>query len=218
MIAGYVLPEINGDNRKRSGGLSEQVIVHGSGHIKLDDHVDPYLATVLEPSSPLTPRRCGAPSPSSTAQRMQSIRGRRTQWRSGTITRGRARGFTSWKRVARRGVLPQLINAAPMYSVFSVVGSNPEPDELRTMSAINKNASLYFVTGPWYGENRYEALWRAYEHLLEGRFDPARMVTGYCGIEGADAAFRALRPESGAIEHVKIIVRHDSDSAEVISV
>jgi hypothetical protein len=28
----------------------------------------------------------------------------------------------------------------------------------------------------------------------------------------------ALRPESGAIEHVKIIVRHDSDSAEVISV
>lgn len=116
------------------------------------------------------------------------------------------------------GVLMALVDAAPAYSVFSVVGANPQADDFRSMSAIIKNASVFFVTGPAYGEDRYEALWRAYDHLREGRFDPARMITGYCGIEGAEAAFRALRPTSGSIEHVKIIVRHDSDSAELITI
>ncbi|MFC5950394.1 zinc-binding dehydrogenase [Pseudonocardia lutea] len=127
-----------------------------------------------------------------------------------------------WRRLARegsrlyvveasaaRGLLASLIESAPAYTVFSVVGSNPSPDALRTMSAVQKNASVFFLTGPAWGESRYEALWRAYDHLREGRYDPALMVTGYAGPHGVGTAFEALRPKEGDVEHVKILIRGD---------
>lgn len=117
---------------------------------------------------------------------------------------------------AASGLLARLIDSCPDHTVFAVVGSNPRPDELRTMSAVQKNATVSFVTGPAYGETRYEALWRAYDHLRERRYDPALMVTGQTGIAGTEAAFNALRPSSSTIEHVKILVRHDVDDAEIV--
>jgi threonine dehydrogenase-like Zn-dependent dehydrogenase len=241
------------------GALAEEVIVHGAGHIKLDDDIDPYLATVLEAIATGTngAMRTGIPEghgaivtgvgpvglgsvielatrgayPIVASDPSPTRREIALEYGATHAVDPRAEDPVDvWRQHAPEGsrlhvveasgapgVLPRLINAAPMYSVFSVVGANTRPEEWRTMSAINKNASVYFVTGPWYGETRYEALWRAYEHLREKRFDPARMITGYCGIEGTEAAFRALRPESGAIEHMKLIVRHDRDSAEVIA-
>lgn len=117
---------------------------------------------------------------------------------------------------AATGLLARLIDSCPDYTVFAVIGSNPRPDEIRTMSAVQKNATVSFVTGPAYGEARYEALWRAYDHLREGRYNPVLMVTGQTGIAGAEAAFNALRPSNGSIEHIKILVRHDLDTDQII--
>ncbi|MDH6521926.1 threonine dehydrogenase-like Zn-dependent dehydrogenase [Streptomyces sp. SAI-135] len=109
-----------------------------------------------------------------------------------------------------RGLLASLMASAPAHSRISVIGAGMRPEEIRPVVGVLKNTAIEFVGGPGIGESGYRAFGRAFEHLREGRFDPALMVTGYTGLEGAAEVFNALRPGSPeAIEHVKILVRHD---------
>ncbi|MGY2061166.1 hypothetical protein ACW9HQ_40375, partial [Nocardia gipuzkoensis] len=87
----------------------------------------------------------------------------------------------------------------------------------RSMTAVVNNLTLKFVCGPVYGESRYEGVWRAYEHLREGRYDPALMVTAYTGLAGARTAFEALRPGDGATEQVKILILPELDTDELLT-
>lgn len=114
-------------------------------------------------------------------------------------------------------LLSDLIASVPPHTVISVVGANAEPEAIRTMTAVVNNITLKFVCGPVYGETRYEGVWRAYEHLRAGRYDPALMVTAYTGLAGARAAFEALRPQYGATEQVKILILPDLDTDELLT-
>ncbi|MBF6330324.1 zinc-binding dehydrogenase [Nocardia transvalensis] len=114
-------------------------------------------------------------------------------------------------------LLSELIATVPPHTVISVVGANARPESIRSMTAVVNNITLKFVCGPVHGETRYEGVWRAYEHLREGRYDPARMVTAYTGLAGAQAAFDALRPSDGATEQVKILIVPDLDTDELLT-
>lgn len=114
-------------------------------------------------------------------------------------------------------LLSDLIATVPPHTVISIVGLNAQSEPIRSMTAALNNITLKFVCGPAYGETRYEALWRAYEHLREGRYDPALMVTAYTGLTGAAAAFDALRPKGAAPEQVKILIVPDLDSDELLT-
>ena len=115
------------------------------------------------------------------------------------------------------GVFSNLLTAAPKHAVIAVVGGGTQPETVRTMGPVTNGITVNFVSGPAYGETRYEALWRAYEHLREGRYDPALMVTAYTGLAGAEAAFDALRPRDGATEHVKILILPDLDAGRLLT-
>ncbi|MFI5782462.1 zinc-binding dehydrogenase [Nocardia sp. NPDC051570] len=114
-------------------------------------------------------------------------------------------------------LLSELIATVPPHTVISVVGANAEPEPIRSMTAVVNNLTLKFVCGPVYGETRYEGVWRAYQHLREGRYDPAQMVTAYTGLAGARAAFEALRPRDGATEQVKILILPELDTDELLA-
>jgi len=114
-------------------------------------------------------------------------------------------------------VLSRLVASVPPHTVISIVGANAEPETIRTMTATVNNVTLKFVSGPVYGETRYEGVWRAYEHLREGHYDPALMVTAYTGLAGAQAAFDALRPRDGATEQVKILILPDLDTDQLLT-
>lgn len=115
------------------------------------------------------------------------------------------------------GLLTGLLGSVPPYTVIAVVGGATELESLRPISAVMKNISVVFASGPAHGEIRYEAVWRAYEHLREGRYDPALMVTAYTGLAGAQKAFEALRPRDGATEQVKILILPDLDTDELLT-
>jgi threonine dehydrogenase-like Zn-dependent dehydrogenase len=115
------------------------------------------------------------------------------------------------------GVLESLIGRVPAYAVIAVVGGGTLTETFRPISAVMNNLTVNFVSGPAHGELRYEAVWRAYEHLREGRYDPALMVTAYTGLAGAARAFAALRPGDSATEQVKILILPELDTDELLT-
>jgi threonine dehydrogenase-like Zn-dependent dehydrogenase len=116
------------------------------------------------------------------------------------------------------GLLASLMATAPAYTRISVIGSGMRPEEIRPVIGVLKNTTLEFVGGPGFGETEYSAFARAFDHLRSGRFDPALMVTGHAGLDAAAEVFAALRPSSpSAIEHIKILIRHDLPGSAVLS-
>ncbi len=115
------------------------------------------------------------------------------------------------------GVFVNLLNSVPPHSVIAVVGGSTEIEMFRPITAVMKSLTVRFVSGPAYGETRYEAVWRAYEHLRDGRYDPALMVTAYTGLAGARKAFEALCPGEGATEQVKILILPELDTDELLT-
>ncbi|MFC9557736.1 alcohol dehydrogenase catalytic domain-containing protein [Rhodococcus sp. NPDC056960] len=109
-----------------------------------------------------------------------------------------------------RGILRELMTAAPKYSRIMIVGSAMRPETIRPVTGILRNISLEFVGGPGRGEATYGAFERTFDHLINQRFDPSLMVTGYASLDAVDDVFAALRPsDSSTIDHVKILVRND---------
>lgn len=117
-----------------------------------------------------------------------------------------------------KGLLGSLMAAAPAYTRISVIGAAMRPEEIRPVIGVVKNTTLEFVGGPGFGESEYRAFTRAFEHLRAGRFDPALMVTGYAGLDGAAEVFASLRPGSpSTIDHVKILIRHGLPGSAILS-
>jgi threonine dehydrogenase-like Zn-dependent dehydrogenase len=115
------------------------------------------------------------------------------------------------------GVLVDLVSSVPPRSVLAIVGGGTEIEMFRPIAAVTKSLTVHFVSGPAFGETRYESLWRAYEHLREGRYDPALMVTAYTGLAGARRAFEALCPDGTAFEQVKILILPELDTDELLT-
>ena len=115
------------------------------------------------------------------------------------------------------GMLVDLLSSVPQHSVLAVVGGGTEIEMFRPIAAVTKSLTVQFVSGPAFGETRYESVWRAYEHLREGRYDPALMVTGYTGLAGARRAFEALCPDGTVFEQVKILILPQLDTDELLS-
>lgn len=109
-----------------------------------------------------------------------------------------------------RGLLSSLMATVPPFTRIVIVGASMVAENIRPVVGVIKNVSLEFVGGPGPGETRYTAFDRMFEHLVEGRFDPALMVTGYAGLDAVSDVFAALRPSDATmIDHVKVLVRHD---------
>ncbi|MGI6873407.1 alcohol dehydrogenase catalytic domain-containing protein [Amycolatopsis sp. 3B14] len=109
-----------------------------------------------------------------------------------------------------RGLLDRLMATVPKFTRILIVGAGMVPDPIRPVVGILTNVSLEFVGGPGKGETGYRAFEVMFEHIVAGRFDPATVVTGYAGLEAVADVFAALRPaDAHAIEHVKVLVRHD---------
>jgi threonine dehydrogenase-like Zn-dependent dehydrogenase len=103
-------------------------------------------------------------------------------------------------------VLDQIIATAPIYSRVVVVGVCMEPDRIRPAMAINKEIDLRFVLGYTPREFR-DALYL----LADGRVTAEHVVTGQVGLDGVEAAFRALGdPET----HAKILIDPRSSARE----
>ncbi|MFD5540264.1 hypothetical protein ACFWIJ_21225 [Streptomyces sp. NPDC127079] len=94
------------------------------------------------------------------------------------------------------GLLASLVAAAPPYSRVTVIGAGMRPEEIRPVVGVLKNASIEFVGGPGFGETEYKAFARTFDHLRSCLFDPARMVTGYAGLDAAARVFDPSGPRS----------------------
>ncbi|AGP60201.1 hypothetical protein M271_44165 [Streptomyces rapamycinicus NRRL 5491] len=116
------------------------------------------------------------------------------------------------------GLIGSLMATAPSFTKIVVIGAAMREESFRPVTGILRNTSVEFVGGPGFGDTQYHAFHRAFDHLKTGRFDPALMVTGYAGLGGTAEVFAALRPgRPGAIEHVKILIRHDLPGAAILS-
>ena len=96
------------------------------------------------------------------------------------------------------GVIEGIVAGAPLFSRVVVVGVCVGEDRFKPAMAINKEIDLRFVIG-------YTPLeFRDTLHMLaEGEVDPRPMMTGEVGLDGVDAAFRALGdPEA----HAKVLI------------
>ena len=105
------------------------------------------------------------------------------------------------------GIVDSILAAAPFTSRVIVAGVCMGTDHIRPTLAISKEIDLRFVFG-------YTPLeFRDTLHLLaDGRVDAAALVTGVVGLDGVDAAFRALgNPEV----HAKIVIDPRSSTSEV---
>ena len=105
------------------------------------------------------------------------------------------------------GILDQIITSAPLYSRVIVVGVCMEPDSIRPVMAINKEIDLRFVVG-------YTPLeFRDTLHMIaDGKVNPAPLVTGTVGLDGAEEAFEMLAdPEA----HAKILIDPQASGSEV---
>jgi threonine dehydrogenase-like Zn-dependent dehydrogenase len=103
------------------------------------------------------------------------------------------------------GMIDAVLSSAPLAARVVVVGLCMGEDRLRPSMAIGKELDLRFVFG-YTPLEFHDTL-----HMLaDGKLDASALVTGTVGLEGVDAAFRALGdPE----RHAKILI--DPSSAAV---
>lgn len=105
------------------------------------------------------------------------------------------------------GMIDGVIGVAPVGARVVVVGVCMGVDTFRPAMAISKEVDLRFVFG-------YTPLeFRDTLHMLaDGKVDASALVTGTVGLDGVDAAFRALGdPE----RHAKILIDPASAAAEI---
>ncbi|WP_304117813.1 zinc-binding dehydrogenase [Mycolicibacterium bacteremicum] len=104
------------------------------------------------------------------------------------------------------GMIDGVLAAAPVQSRVVVVGVCMGEDRFRPTLAIGKEIDLRFVFGYTPLEFR-DTLYL----LAEGKVDAAALVTGTVGLDGVDAAFRALSdPEA----HAKVLIDPRSSAVE----
>jgi threonine dehydrogenase-like Zn-dependent dehydrogenase len=109
-----------------------------------------------------------------------------------------ARVPVAFEAVGVKGMLDEIITAAPRSTRVVVAGVCMEPDTIRPLIAIAREVSLHFVLG-------YDPLefGRTLNHIAAGEIDVAPLITGEVGISGVPGAFAALAdPEA----HAKILV------------
>lgn len=104
------------------------------------------------------------------------------------------------------GMIDGVLAAAPVQSRVVVVGVCMGEDRFRPTLAIGKEIDLRFVFGYTPLEFR-DTLYL----LAEGKVDASALVTGTVGLDGVDAAFRALSdPEA----HAKVLIDPRSSAVE----
>jgi threonine dehydrogenase-like Zn-dependent dehydrogenase len=118
----------------------------------------------------------------------------------------------------KAGVLDALLYAVPSFTRVTVVGACMTDDVIRPIVGVYKNVTIEFCFGGAPGGEPYPFA-GTLERIADGRIDAARIVTGYAGRAGVAEVFEQLRPrDPHAIEHVKILVRHDIDGPGIRTV
>jgi threonine dehydrogenase-like Zn-dependent dehydrogenase len=119
-----------------------------------------------------------------------------------------------------KGMLNRLLYTVPHSTRILVSGSCMVDDTIRPVVGIYKNLRIDFCMGPDpdLGPTGNDEFAGTLQRLADGRIDAQRLVTGYASLDAAAQAFQALRPaDSHAIEHFKILVRHDLTGDEVVA-
>ena len=129
-----------------------------------------------------------------------------------------ARDLYVFEASGAQGILHALLSTVPAYTSIYVTGASMVSETVQPVLGVLKNVTISFVGGPGREETSYTALARAFGHLAAGRFDPAALVTGYAGLPAIRDVFDALRPyDPQAIRHVKILIRHDLQTAGIVT-
>jgi threonine dehydrogenase-like Zn-dependent dehydrogenase len=105
------------------------------------------------------------------------------------------------------GVIESILDGAPVFSRVVVVGVCVGEDRFTPAMAINKEIDLRFVFGYTPLEFR-----DTLHQLADGKVDPRPLITGEVGLDGVDAAFRALADPQ---RHAKILIDPQSTSRDV---
>ena len=100
--------------------------------------------------------------------------------------------------VGVKGMLADVMAAAPQNARIVVAGVCLEPDTIQPLVGINKELSLQFVLG--YTPEEFSG---TLQRIASGDLDVVPLITGEVGIAGVPAAFEALRNPD---EHAKILV------------
>jgi threonine dehydrogenase-like Zn-dependent dehydrogenase len=119
-----------------------------------------------------------------------------------------------------KGMLNQLLYTVPHSTRILVSGSCMVDDTIRPVVGIYKNIRIDFCMGPdvELGATPVNEFALTLQRLAEGRVDGRRLVTGYASLAASAKAFEALRPtDPHAIEHFKVLVRHDLTGDEIIA-
>ncbi len=125
-------------------------------------------------------------------------------WRLGEALGAGPKHPVIFECVGAPGVIESIIDGAPLFSRVVVVGVCVGMDQITPAMAVNKEIDLRFVVG-------YTPLeFRDTLHMLaEGKVDPSPLITGTVGLDGVEAAFKALgNPEV----HAKILIDPRSEA------
>jgi threonine dehydrogenase-like Zn-dependent dehydrogenase len=113
-----------------------------------------------------------------------------------------------YEAAGKPGLLDDLLSSVPQFTRITVVGACMTPDAISPIIGIYKNATIEFSMGA--GPDTEYQFAATFDHIIAGRLPAERLVTGYAGLEGVQDVFATLRPgDFHAIEHMKILVRHD---------
>jgi threonine dehydrogenase-like Zn-dependent dehydrogenase len=113
-----------------------------------------------------------------------------------------------YEAAGKPGLLDDLLSSVPQFTRITVVGACMTPDAISPIIGIYKNATIEFSMGA--GPDTEYQFAATFDHIVAGRLPAERLVTGYAGLEGVQDVFATLRPgDFHAIDHMKILVRHD---------
>ncbi|MFJ1865354.1 zinc-binding dehydrogenase [Streptomyces sp. NPDC088097] len=111
--------------------------------------------------------------------------------------------------VGLTGVLNALLHAVPRGTEILQIGGVMTEDVIRPVVGIYKDVTLRMCLT--YPPSEFGA---TLDRLVDGRIDPAALVTGEAGFGGLEAAFASLRrPE----EHIKVLIRPGREGVEIIT-
>jgi len=114
----------------------------------------------------------------------------------------------------RAGLLNSLLYSVPSFTRITVVGACMTDDVIKPIVGIYKNVTIEFSLGAGL-ETEYQFA-QTFEHLVTGRLDASKVITGWAGLEAVPAVFEQLRPrDPHAIEHVKVLIRPDLHGTDI---
>lgn len=111
---------------------------------------------------------------------------------------GGLRNLVVFEAIGVRGILDEVLRAAPMYTRVVVVGVCMQADSIHPFFGIGKELNLQFVLG--YDPLEFNATLR---HIADGDIDVTPMITGEVDLDGVAGAFAALADPD---QHCKILV------------